>query len=316
MMDVIARRIPSGPLLYVLLGVLALLVVAEVVGLVLTRTKPQSDFRELRARVRSWWLMAGVFIVAILVSRLVSLVFLAFLSFLALKEYFSLIPTRRVDRGVLLWAYLAVPLQYTWVGIGWYGMFIIFIPVYMLIIIPVRMVLYGQTEGFLKATGTIHWGLMTTVFTLSHMAYLLVLPGKGTGTYGAGLVLFLVVVTQLNDVAQYTWGKIFGKHKVVPTVSPNKTYEGLLGGMATTFVLVTVLAPFLTPLTFKESLAAGFFLPLAGFLGDVSVSAVKRDIGVKDAGSMIPGHGGVLDRVNSLTFTAPLFFHFLRYLHY
>jgi phosphatidate cytidylyltransferase len=317
MIDVIARRIPSGPLLYILLGVLGLLVIAEVVGLLLTHTKPQSDFRELRARVRSWWLMAGVFILAILVSRLVSLVFLGFLSFLALKEYFSLIPTRRVDRGVLFWAYLAVPLQYTWVGIDWYGMFIIFIPVYMLILIPIRMVLYGQTEGFLKATGTIHWGLMTTVFTLSHMAYLLVLPGKGTGTYGAGLVLFLVLVTQLNDVAQYTWGKIFGKHKVVPTVSPNKTYEGLIGGMATTFVLVTtVLAPYLTPLTFKESLAAGFFLPLAGFLGDVSVSAVKRDIGVKDSGSLIPGHGGVLDRVNSLTFTAPLFFHFLRYLHY
>ena len=129
-------------------------------------------------------------------------------------------------------------------------------------------------------------------------------------------MLFLVLVTQFNDVAQYTWGKLFGRHKVMPTVSPNKTYEGLLGGMATSFVLVYFLAPHLTPLTRNESLVAGFFLPLAGFLGDVSVSAIKRDIGVKDSGSSIPGHGGVLDRVNSLTFTAPLFFHFLRYLHF
>jgi phosphatidate cytidylyltransferase len=313
-MNEILDRLPRGPLLYVFLGVLGLLAVAEVLGFVLARTRPEKDFRELRARVRSWWLMAGVFMLAIVVSRAVSLVFLAFLSFLALKEYLSLIPTRRADRGVLLWAYLAVPLQYLWVWVDWYGMFIIFIPVYMFILIPVRMVLHGQTEGFLRAAGTLHWGLMTTVFTLSHMAYLLVLPGKGAG--GAGLVLFLVLVTQFNDVAQYTWGKLFGRHKVMPTVSPNKTYEGLLGGIATSFVLVYFLAPHLTPLTRNESLVAGFFLPLAGFLGDVSVSAIKRDIGVKDSGTLIPGHGGILDRVNSLTFTAPLFFHFLRYLHF
>lgn len=314
-MNELAERVPKGPLLYVFAGILGLLVIATLLGAVLARTKPDRDFTELNARIRSWWFMAGVFTLAILLSRAVSLVFLTFLSFLALKEYLSLIPTRRADRGVLLWVYLAVPLQYLLVWVDWYGMFIIFIPVYMFILIPVRMVLHGQTEGFLRAAGTLHWGLMTTVFTLSHMAYLLQLPEKG-GAAGASLVLFLVLVTQFNDVAQYTWGKLFGRHKVMPTVSPNKTYEGLLGGMATSFVLVYLLAPHLTPLTRNESLVAGFFLPLAGFLGDVSVSAIKRDIGVKDSGSSIPGHGGVLDRVNSLTFTAPLFFHFLRYLHF
>jgi len=314
-MNQVLERVPKGPLLYVFVGIIGLLAVATLLGALLARAKPDKDFTELNARIRSWWLMAGVFMLAILLSRAVSLVFLTFLSFLALKEYLSLIPTRRADRGVLLWVYLAVPLQYLWVWVDWYGMFIIFIPVYMFILIPVRMVLHGQTEGFLRAAGTIHWGLMTTVFTLSHMAYLLQLPEKG-GAAGASLVLFLVLVTQFNDVAQYTWGKLFGRHKVMPTVSPNKTYEGLLGGMATSFVLVYFLAPQLTPLTRNESLVAGFFLPLAGFLGDVSVSAIKRDIGVKDSGSSIPGHGGVLDRVNSLTFTAPLFFHFLRYLHF
>ena len=314
-MTELLERLPRGPLAHVLAGVVALLALATVLGAVLARVRPDKDFRELNARIRSWWVMAGVFMLAIALSRAISLVFLAFMSFLALKEYLSLIPTRRADRAVLLWVYLAVPLQYLWVWIDWYGMFIIFIPVYMFILIPVRMVLHGQTEGFLRAAGTVHWGLMTTVFTLSHIAYLLQLPEKG-GAQGASLVLFLVLVTQLNDVAQYTWGKLFGRHKVMPTVSPNKTYEGLIGGIATSFVVVVLLAPHLTPLTRGESLVAGFFLPLAGFLGDVSVSAIKRDIGVKDAGSMIPGHGGVLDRVNSLTFTAPLFFHFLRYLHF
>lgn len=314
-MTEILERLPKGPLAWVLAGVVALLALATVLGAVLARVRPDKDFGELNARIRSWWFMAGVFMLAIVLSRAISLVFLAFLSFLALKEYLSLIPTRRADRAVLLWVYLAVPLQYLWVWIDWYGMFIIFIPVYMFILIPVRMVLHGQTEGFLRAAGTVHWGLMTTVFTLSHIAYLLQLPEKG-GAQGASLVLFLVLVTQLNDVAQYTWGKLFGRHKVMPTVSPNKTYEGLIGGIATSFVVVVLLAPYLTPLTRGESLVTGFFLPLAGFLGDVSVSAIKRDIGVKDAGSLIPGHGGVLDRVNSLTFTAPLFFHFLRYLHF
>lgn len=314
-MSQLLERLPRGPLAYVLAGILGLLALATVLGIVLARVRPDKDFSELNARIRSWWLMAGVFMLAIALSRAISLVFLAFLSFLALKEYLSLIPTRRADRAVLLWVYLAVPLQYLWVWIDWYGMFIIFIPVYMFILIPVRMVLHGQTEGYLRAAGTIHWGLMTTVFTLSHIAYLLQLPEKG-GAAGASLVLFLVLVTQLNDVAQYTWGKLFGRHKVMPTVSPNKTYEGLIGGIATSFVVVVLLAPHLTPLTRGQAMVAGFFLPLAGFLGDVSVSAIKRDIGVKDAGSMIPGHGGVLDRVNSLTFTAPLFFHFLRYLHF
>jgi phosphatidate cytidylyltransferase len=124
------------------------------------------------------------------------------------------------------------------------------------------------------------------------------------------------MLTQLNDVAQYIWGKSLGRHKVLPTVSPNKTVEGLIGGIATTAVLAVLLAPVLTPLTRWHSLAAGLMIGAAGFLGDTTVGAVKRDIGVKDAGTMIAGHGGVLDRINSLTYTAPLFFHFVRFYYF
>jgi len=200
------------------------------------------------------------------------------------------------------------------VAMEWYGMFIVFIPVYMLILLPVRMVLIGQTEGFLKAAGTLHWGLMMTVFSLSHLAYLLRLPGEPAG--GPGLVLYLVVLTELSDVAQYVTGKLFGRHRVTPTVSPKKTYEGLFGGLATTLVLAVALGGLLTPLTRSEAVAAGALIGLGGFLGDVTISAVKRDLGVKDSGTLLPGHGGILDRVDSLTFTAPLFFHFIRYLHF
>lgn len=303
--------------LWTLAGVFAVLVLAGLALAVLGGLRPEADMTELRARVRSWWLMAGIFGLALILSQTVSLVFLGFVSFLALKEYLSLIPTRRADRRVLFWAYLAIPVQFYWVGIAWYGVFIIFIPVYMFLLIPVRMVIQGQTEGFLRAVGTLHWGLMVTVFSLSHAAYVLVLPAAGNpGAGGAGLLLFLVVLTQANDVFQYLWGKALGRRPVLPKVSPKKTWEGLLGGLASTIVLATALALPLTPFGLVHGLLAGAIIGLAGFFGDVTVSALKRDLGVKDTGGLLPGHGGVLDRVDSLTFTAPLFFHLTYYLYY
>jgi phosphatidate cytidylyltransferase len=218
---------------------------------------------------------------------------------------------------VLFWAYLAIPFQYVWVAQGWYGMFIIFIPVYMFLLLPMRMVVIGETRNFLQAAGTLHWGLMTMVFSLSHVAFLLVLPSIGTfAAGGAGLVLYLVFLTQFNDVAQYVWGKLLGRHKIIPKVSPKKTWEGFVGGLATTTVLAVLLASVLTPLAWYHALAAGLIIAAGGFVGDVTISALKRDIGVKDSGSLLPGHGGILDRVDSLTYTAPLFFHFVYYFYY
>jgi phosphatidate cytidylyltransferase len=303
--------------MWALAALFALLVLASVVTFALKRFRPERDYRELWLRVRSWWIMVGIFAFAISLSRTASLVFLAFVSFLAFKEYLSLIPTRRADRRVIFWAYLAIPVQFYWVAIEWYGMFIIFIPVYMLLFLPMRMLMIGETTGFLRAAGTLHWGLMMTVFNLSHAAYLLVLPlAKNPAGGVAGLVLYLVFLTQLNDVAQFTWGKLFGRHKVIPKVSPKKTWEGLIGGIATTTLLAWLAAPYLTPLSPAEAVGAGLLIAIAGFIGDVTISSLKRDLGIKDSGTLLPGHGGILDRVDSLTYTAPLFFHYLYYLHY
>lgn len=302
---------------YALGGILGILVLATALIYGLRLLKPGRDYRELTARVKSWWVMFAIFALAISFNRLVSIIFFGFLSFLALKEYFSLIPTRRTDRRVLFWAYLTIPFQFYWVAIGWYGMFIIFIPVYAFLLIPMRMVLIGNTRNFLRAAATIQWGLMLMVFCLSHLAFLLALPASGNpGSGGAGLVLYLVFLTQFNDVAQYVWGKLLGRHKAVPEVSPKKTIEGLVGGLVTTTFLAWLLAGWLTPLTSIQALAAGLLIGLAGFVGDVTISALKRDLGVKDSGQMIPGHGGILDRVDSLVYAAPLFFHFIYYLHY
>ena len=298
-------------------GVIFVLVAGTLIIWLKRVFRPSASDHELALRMRSWWVMAGLFILAIAVNRALGVLFFGLVSFLALKEYLSIIPTRSADKRVLLLAYLAIPLQYLWVWLGWYGIFIIFIPVYMFLLMPLRMLIVGETQGFLKAAGTLHWGLMTTVFSLSHAAYLLALPNVVSPAAGsAGILLFLVFLTQFNDIMQYVWGKFLGSIKVIPKVSPNKTLGGLLGGIATTTLLSWLLAPYLTPLVGWEPVIAGVLIGFAGFVGDVSISAVKRDLGIKDTGNLIPGHGGILDRVDSLTYTAPLFFHFVYYLHY
>lgn len=273
--------------------------------------------RELVARVKTWWIICTIVAVAILAGRIWSLVFMGFVSFLALKEFFSMIPTRRADRRVLFWAYLAIPVQFYWIHLGWYGMFVIFIPVYVFLFLPIRMILQGDTDNFLGALSRIHWGVMTTVFCLSHASYLLVLdPDHLGGHTGPELLLFLVIVTQFNDIFQYLWGKSLGRRKIVPTVSPGKTWAGLTGAVATTTLLSWGLAPWLTPLDVRWSLIVGLIISLGGFVGDVTISALKRDFGTKDSGSILPGHGGVLDRIDSLFYTAPLFFHLMFYLYF
>lgn len=312
--DLLTRLDPD--VTWAVVGIFGLLAAATVAVWLLGRFKPRTDWTELRLRMRTWWIIVGLFAVALALSRRFSLVLFAFVSFLALKEYLSLIPTRRADRSVLLWAYLAIPIQYLWIGMQWYGMFIIFIPVYAFLALPMHMVVIGETSGFLRAAGTLHWGLMTTLFSLSHVAFLLVLPASiNPHGGGPGMVLYLLFLTEINDVAQYVWGRTLGRHKVIPKVSPGKTVEGLLGGVATTVTLAWALAPRLTPLTPGESILAGLILGVGGFVGDVVISALKRDLQIKDSGTLLPGHGGILDRIDSLSYTAPLFFHFVWYLH-
>jgi phosphatidate cytidylyltransferase len=306
----------APPVAWTLAGVFGLLAAASASVAVLRRRNPERSFEELRQRVNTWWVMVTVFTVAMVASRTLSVVFFAFVSFLALKEYLSLIPTRRADRRPLFWAYLAIPIQYSWVHAEWYGMFIVFIPVFCFLLLPVRMLMVGVTEGYLRATGALQWGLMTTVFSLSHAAFLLVLRDRAhpEAFPGPGLMLYLVLLTELNDVAQYVWGKTLGRTKIVPTVSPGKTWAGFVGGVATTTILAGVLGPVLTPMSHAQSAVAGLIMGIGGFFGDINLSALKRDLGIKDTGSLLPGHGGILDRVDSLTYTAPLFFHYVYYL--
>lgn len=301
---------------YAMIAIIGVLITATIIQFIISHKNPEKDYSELRQRTFSWWWIIALLFIFLGIGSTATVIFFAFISFLALKEFLSIVATRQADRNVVFWAYIAIPMQYYWVAEAWYGMFIIFIPVYLFLFIPMRMVVKGETEGFIKAAGMLHWAVMLTVFSLSHIAYLMVLPGGNPLAGGVGLVIYLLFLTQFNDVSQYIWGKLLGKHKIIPKVSPNKTWAGFLGGLVTITISAGLLAPYLTPLTQLQGFAAGIIISTAGFFGDVVISSVKRDLHIKDCGSLIPGHGGILDRMDSLIYTAPLFFHFVYYLHY
>ncbi len=299
---------------------------SSISSIALQRFRPNHDYSELRFRVRTWWVIVGLFIVSLAISEGMAICFLGFVSYLALKEFLSMVPTRRADRRVLFYAYLAVIGQYYFAATAWYELFLMFIPVLMFIWLPTRMWMIGHTDGFLRACGTLHWALMISVFSLSHAAFLLVFPigddprlvpmfpsAIGKNHPGPGLLMFLILITELNDIFQFLAGKTLGKRRVAPNVSPGKTYAGFLGGLFGSIAVAGWIGPKLTFLDLPTSLTAGLIIALAGFAGDLCMSALKRDLKIKDFGATLPGHGGVLDRVDSLVFTAPLFFHFVSF---
>lgn len=296
--------------------VVIILIIATIIRFILHIKNPEKDDSELRLRIQSWWWIIGSLFFVLVVSKTLTIIFLAFISFLALKEFLSIVSVRQADRRVVSWAYLSIPVQYYWVSIGWYGMFIIFIPVYVFLFLPMRMVLIGETKNFIRSASIIHWAVMLTVFSISHLAYLVTLPEKNADAGVIGLVLFILFMTQFNDVLQYLWGKMLGKHKIIPKVSPNKTWEGFIGGLITISIISSFVAPLLTPMSMLHGLIIGMLISCSGFIGDVVISSVKRDLHIKDSGNLIPGHGGILDRLDSLIYTSPLFFHFIYYFYY
>lgn len=289
--------------------VLGLMVAGAIVGMLAGIALKN---REILIRSRTWLLIIALFSLGTWQAAFAPWLF-GFVSFLALREFITLLETRPADRGALFWLFPAIVLQYFWVGMQWYGMFIIFIPVWLFLFIPLRLVISGETHGFIRSAGTINWVAMITIFSLSHVAFLMQLKAPGVG-HGLGYLLALVIMTALNDVFQFIWGKLLGGPKIIPAVSPGKTWSGFLGGMATSALLAAWLLPLLTPYPRLVGAGIGALLAGCGFIGDLVESAVKRDIGVKDSGEALPGHGGILDRVDSLTYTAPVFFHLTWYL--
>ena len=294
-------------------GIGALLAIASIVGWLLQRRVPDSaTIANLTARVRAWWVMVAVLAVCFLLGRTATIVLFAIASLFALREFVTLTPTRPGDHlPLVVCFYILLPVQYLLIFDDWYNLFAIFLPVYGFLLLPVLTASGGDTEQFLERVTKLQWGLMITVYCVSYVPALLLLqiPHYSDNLL---LVIYLLLVVQISDVLQYVFGKLFGKHKIAPVVSPSKTVEGFVGGGASATAVGAALW-WITPFTPLQAAGLAAVIVLAGFLGGLALSAVKRSLGAKDWGSMIEGHGGMLDRLDSVSFAAPVFFHLTRY---
>lgn len=309
--------IKSHPLAVLLGGIVVVLAIASVIGWTLSRRFAGREDRgvidNLNARIKSWWIMVFVFSLAVFAGRTVTVILFAFTSFFALREFVTLTPTKPADhRAIFLSFFFFLPFQYWCVATDWYGMFAIFIPVYAFLLVPIVVALRSDIDRFLERTAKMQWGLMVCVYFVSHAPALLILPIPGFEGKNALLMFFLVAVVQMSDVMQYVFGKLFGKTKIAPTLSPSKTWEGFVGGVLSTSLLGAGLF-WITPFTPLQAFGMALIVTLMGFFGGLVMSAIKRDLRVKDWGNMIEGHGGMLDRIDSLCFAAPVFFHLTRY---
>jgi phosphatidate cytidylyltransferase len=294
-------------------GILALLVVATLIGQIMRWRRRSDVVDNLNARIKAWWVMSVVFAISLLTGGLGSVILFGLLSFFALREFITLTPTRPADHSALFWVFFIIlPLQYYLVATQWYGFFSVLIPVYAFLFIPSRIAISGDANAFLERSSKIQWGLMVCVYCVSHVPALLMLEIPGYAGKNARLLFFLVVIVQLSDVLQYVWGKLLGKHKISPVISPSKTWEGFIGGTVSATLIGTALWR-ATPFTVWQTMGMAFIITIMGFLGGLTMSAIKRDSGVKDWGSSIQGHGGVLDRIDSICFAGPIFFHLTRY---
>ena len=293
-----------------------ILIFASSVGLILKKRsgeQPSAVIENLNARINAWWVMLIVIGSAIALGNTAFIILFGFISLFALREFISLLPTRRGDYFPLLIAfYFVIPYQYYLVYIDWYGLYSIFIPLYVFLLIPIASLKQEDTTHFLERSSKIQWGLMVSVFCISHVPALMNLKLPGFEGAKIWLAIWLIMVVQASDVLHYVCGKLFGKHKVAPILSPSKTLEGLIGGVILATALGVSMA-WLTPFSYLQATVIGFIVCIFGFFGGLVMSAIKRDRGVKDWGQLIQGHGGMLDRIDSICFSAPIFFHILRY---
>jgi len=295
--------------------VVALLLAGSAAGSVLkvvvARREPHAVIDNVIERMWGWWAIAALLGLAMLGGRAGACLLFAFASFVALREFLPADDGRR--GGYVLRAgafFLVLPLQYllVWRGEGC----LLFIPAlaYAFWVAPVIALIAGDARELPTRLAPLQWGLAICVLGVSYLPALFNLEISGYEDRNGFLLVFLLLVTQLGDVFQYLWGKLAGRRVLAAQVSPDKTVEGTVGGVLSATVLGTALA-WVTPFTHFEAAALSLLAALLGVMGGLLSSAIKRDRGIKDWGTLVPGHGGVLDRLDSLCLSAPVFYYWV-----
>lgn len=264
------------------------------------------------ASLMSWWAVVLAVLCAALLGRGVAVALFIAISIAALREYLVLRNRFTGPREVAALCYVLVPVSYLWIWLGWSGAFVVFLPLAALAALSSFMLLWAPMRGYTSATGQTYWGLLLTAYAPAYAVLLFTLPDENNPVAGnAGWFLFALLLTEFDDICQALIGRSIGNRRIAPVVSPHKTWAGLVGGVVLTTLLAAILAPWLTPWHPIVAMVAGSLISLAGFLGDLNISGIKRDCGVKDSSDLLPGQGGILDRIDSLTFAAPTFYWFV-----
>ena len=266
----------------------------------------------VNSRVRSSWSVLALFTVAFVIGPHALLVVFAFASFLALREFLSLTPIKSSDHWALVVAfYLVIPAQYLLLAFGRVNLFAVFIPVYVFLLMPVVMAIKQDTDLYLQRVAKVQWGLMISVYCISHAPAIATLPIRGYEGRGALLLLFFLLILFLTDLLQVIASTFFGGAAL--KVSPNKTAKGVLVGGAAGVLIGTVLW-WLTPFAWWQAFLMAALIVVSAFLGTVVLSLVKRSLGAKVWDSELVLTRGVLERLDGLTFAAPVFWQVTRYL--
>jgi len=298
---------------YVLIT-LGVLVVAGAL-ILLVRIALKKDVRAVWTTYRSWLVMAPLAAVFVLAGREAVIGGTMLLSALGFREFARATGLYR-DRWMSAAVYAAIAAvavtslaaDPTTRAPGWLGLFLA-LPVYAISLVLVIPILRNRTGGQLQAMALSILGFIYIGWMFGHLGFL----ANSNNPYG--YILYLLLATEINDVAAFTFGKLLGRHPLRGNISPRKTWEGALGALAVSMLLPWALRfsfPHFTP---GQLLLTGLIVGAGGQLGDLCISVIKRDVGIKDMGSSIPGHGGVLDRIDSLIFVSPLFFHMVKYFH-
>ncbi|MCX7396682.1 MAG: phosphatidate cytidylyltransferase [Planctomycetales bacterium] len=311
----------SAALLWTLSAVCAALLGGTLVRIVALRGAATSILESRLSSLRTWWILFGSGTIAVMSGRIGTAMLLATAGALALREFVGLVGWSNVGRPTAILVFAFVPLYYIVAIAGQHELVRQLAPAAFFVALGGLRSWLGLIEGYIRTTAAVFWGLMLFVYGLSHAYFLLELPSTVDPPVGhCGHFLFLILLTETNDIMQALVGRRFGKHKITPRISPNKSLEGLLGGMLITTLLAVLTASTLTIWSVGRSpgqslmisALAGLLISLLGFLGDINMSGIKRDVGVKDGSTLLPGHGGMIDRIDSLTFTAPVFYYFVR----
>jgi phosphatidate cytidylyltransferase len=281
-------------------------------------------------RLWAWWLMFAILISGMFLHRIGTIVLFGLVSFWAFREFITMTPTRRGDHRALFWSLVVfTPLQYVLIGlsqsglafrgkpIDFYAIYSVMIPVYGSLFIPARIAIAGDHKRFLERSAQIQSGLLICVYCLSFAPALLdlkLMKTNGVAWNGspAGLLFFFVLISQVSDVLQWCWGRIRNNRIIAKDISSTRTWDGLLGGSLSSGIFGALLY-WVTPFSPWQSACMAIVVAVMGFAGGLTMSAIKRDRGVRDYGTLVMGHAGVLDRIDSLCFSAPIFYHLTRF---